>query len=157
MQAKEAVNRATGLERQLEGKTQELTTLLTKLRDLEAREELRGKLEAEKAAAETKLKVQEQKVTELEMRLEELQRNPPKNNPLYDSDDVGLLVVENESLKRKVKLLEGKLSDQPSAEKIAQKIESKDFEIRTMKTKIEKADKEIVGLSGGLAEKSRWP
>lgn len=103
-----------------------------------------AELEAQRAQAEDKLRATEQRTAELAARVEELQRNPPKGNTMYDSDDVGLLVVENESLKRKLKLMEAKLSEQPSAEKVAQKMEAKDFELRTLKTKLEKTEKEIV-------------
>lgn len=99
----------------------------------------------EKEELSKQLKTFQEKSAELEAKIVDLEKNQPKGGQtLYDSDDMGLLVVENEGLKRKIKMMEAKLNDQPSAEKVTQKIEAKDFEIRSMKLKLEKAEKEIV-------------
>jgi hypothetical protein len=83
---------------------------------------------------------------ELSKKVQELEALSHNDKNLEDSTDTGLLVVENESMKRKIKMLEQKVQDQSANEKVAQKLESKDFEIRNLKNKIEKGDKEIVAL-----------
>jgi len=140
-------------------KEKELLTNSEKITDLTqsllAKEQeiqnLRYELLEAKATLQAKIKASDDRCAELEDRIIELQKKAPSDNKnLYDSDDMGLLVVENESLKRKIKMLELKLSEQPSAEKISQRLEAKDFEIRNMKTKLEKADKEVADLKRRL-------
>ena len=106
---------------------------------------LQKKSQDDRESLMARIREYEERSSEMEARIAELQKNaPPSGKTMYDSDDMGLLVVENESLKRKVKMLEIKLSDQPSAEKVAQKLEAKDFEVRNLKTKLEKADMDLV-------------
>lgn len=52
---------------------------------------------------------------------------PPSAN---ESDEIGLVMVENENLKRKIKMLELEAGKQGQAEKLAKKVKEKEDEIK---------------------------
>jgi len=139
-------------EKELSSNSEKITKMTESLKAKEQEiQDIKEQLTEMKASTQAKIKAADDRCVELEDRIIELQKKvPSEGKNIYDSDDMGLLVVENESLKRKIKMLELKLSDQPSAEKISQRLEAKDFEIRNMKTKLEKADQEIADLKRRL-------
>ncbi len=138
--------------RELLSNSEKLTKLTESLKTKEQEvQDLKDQLTEVKATMLNKLKAADERCAQLEVQIIELQKKVPSNDKhIYDSDDMGLLVVENESLKRKIKMLELKISDQPSAEKISQRMEAKDFEIRNLKTKLEKADNDVADLKRRL-------
>lgn len=107
--------------------------------------EAKSKLAEENAAlkSQTEILAKErtellQKTTELKDQIEtqrarlvqmeiDAKTKPPSAN---ESDEIGLVMVENENLKRKIKMLELEAGKQGQAEKLAKKVKEKEDEIK---------------------------
>lgn len=66
------------------------------------------------------------------------------NNSFMDNDDVTILLVENENLKKKIKILENETSKQNANEKSFKKIQEREAEVTFLKDKIETLEKRLV-------------
>lgn len=67
------------------------------------------------------------------------------NNSMMDNDDVTILLVENENLKKKIKILENETSKQSAMQMNFKKNQEKETEIANLKEKIESLEKKLVG------------
>ena len=66
------------------------------------------------------------------------------NNSLMDNDDVTILLVENENLKKKIKILENETSKQNANEKSFKKNQEREAEVVGLREKIDSLEKKLV-------------
>ena len=71
--------------------------------------------------------------------------NKTVNNSIIDNDDFTILMVENENLKRKIKILESESSKQIANDKFAKKTMEKQEEVLALKQKNELLERKLVG------------
>ena len=67
---------------------------------------------------------------------------------MIDNDDLTILLVENENLKRKIKVLENETSRQNANDKFVKKNQEKETEIASLKQKNNLLEKALVVLLG---------
>ena len=122
---KELKKEVSSLKKQLQEKkedgSEELQSKLDKLKEqLDSAEEELERLRE----VETKSKELEETISGLQKQVEK-----KKQKALYESDDLALLTVENENLKKKVKMLNLRVTDAKSLEKEVQSLKDKEKEL----------------------------
>lgn len=110
-------------------------------------EKVQTKHQMESANLETKIKDLSQKLRELEINFEKAEQNKSVNHQsVNDSDDMSLIMIENENLKRKIKLLEQDSVKQNQLDKLAKKIAERDEELKMAKQKHSECESLLVFL-----------
>lgn len=111
----------------------------------------------EAEAARVQLKTEyEQMVAGLNEQVERLKADGTKrkmssgiNNSFMDNDDMTILLVENENLKKKIKILENETSKQNANEKSFKKTQEREAEVTGLRDKIQALEKKLVRSVGG--------
>ena len=119
----------------LKTEKKELEAKLAKLQDQQsANEELKQELSEHK-----------KKKKELEGLVADLKKQiaSNQNKGLYESDDLTVVTVENENLKRKVKLLELRLQDAQNTKDLENKYKNREAELQQKLKEVEKHNMEI--------------
>ena len=89
-----------------------------------------------------------EQVDKLKIELNRRNNNQMVNNSMIDNDDLTILLVENENLKRKIKVLENETSRQNANDKFVKKNQEKETEIASLKQKNNLLEKALVVLLG---------
>jgi chromosome segregation ATPase len=70
------------------------------------------------------------------------------NNSVFDGDDLALLMVENENLKKEIKVLKNDTMKQNEKDKMVKRTQEKEAEIAILRDRNGELESEVVGLSG---------
>lgn len=140
-------SRVSGKEREDQAKAEKLT------KEVQVLTKRLAEIEADRAQLKSQY---EQMVAGLNDQIDRLKADSAKrktnsgiNNSLMDNDDVTILLVENENLKKKIKILENETSKQNGNEKSFKKNQEREAEVSGLREKIDVLEKKLVGLSGG--------
>lgn len=126
-------------------KTLELNSLKKENDENNARmEELENEKREIKNSYEVLIVGMNDEIDRLKIELAKKNDNKIVNNSMVDNDDLTILLVENENLKKKIKILENETAKQNANEKMIKKGQEKDVEIGSLKQKIELLEKKVV-------------